>query len=222
MGRALRGFWMFLLPRAGSLWVLTGVFVLLAVLTGALWGNPSWVPAWVMGTYPILLLLLLFFSASSLGGPLLDLLLSMGRRRRDFWLAGECVLLVLSLVAWLLWCAVMELPHWLGGSYPDQLRLQLDLGGQCSRPLFLLACLTAPSAGAAVGALSSDSRILGDAAAAAALFITLVSAFGIYLFSISGGVDHGSTLPGALCLFFGAIWLSGQVMWSRSVGRRTI
>ena len=222
MKQAIRGLGVFLLPRTAALLGLTGGFGLLAILTGAFRGDASRSPAWLMGSYPILLLLVLFFSAWALGGPVLNLLLSMGCRRRDYWLAGEWIFLFLSLLAWLLWHIVLALPSWLGGTYSDQLRLQLDLGGQLSQQMFLFSCFAAPPAGAAAGVLSSDSRFLGRAAAAAALLITLLAGLGVYLFSISGGVDYGSQLPRSLCIFFGGVWLLGQILWGWAAHRRTL
>ena len=96
------------------------------------------------------------------------------------------------------------------------------LGGQLSQQMFLFSCFAAPPAGAAAGALSSDSRFLGRTAAAAALLITLLAGLGVYLFSISGGVDYGSQLPRSLCIFFGGVWLLGQILWGWAAHRRTL
>ena len=145
-------------------------------------------------TLPLMVLIMLFVFASSLCTSSMNLALSLGARRRDFFLAVQGILLLYAGVCWLLQLAVSAGPVLFQWSRPERWSILTALRGPhlLSYPLL---CLAALLAGCVCGLIFVRSKALGVLLFCAAGVLAI---FGItFLFVTSGtwGEAHLGVLP---------------------------
>lgn len=147
-------------------WVNLAVLLGLAavVLAGACaTGVPNGADG-LFGTYffsfPLMELLFAFVSSCNLCTANLNLGLSFGARRRDFFWALQGVLVFDTAVCWVLQLTLSVIPAAFGWASIDSWTILLSLGRQ---PLwvFPLLCLTALALGCLCGLVSVRSKLLG-------------------------------------------------------------
>ena len=140
-------------------------------------------------TLPLVVLIILFIFAFSLCTSNLNLALSLGARRRDFFLAVQGILLLYTGVCWLLQIAVSAIPvlfHW---SRPERWSILTALRGPnlFSYPLLCLAVLCL---GCICGLIFVYSKALGVIMVFAAAVLGLFGT--VFLFITSGTWDDSS------------------------------
>ena len=168
-------------------WINLGAILAFALIviagawcTGVPQGNQN-LFATYFSTFPLLSLIVLFIYSFGLTTSNLNLALSFGARRRDFFFAVQGILLLYTGVCWMLQVVMSSIPflfHW-----TDQERWQvlLSLGGFSSWA-YPLVCLAILCLGGLCGMLMVRSKLLGTLvlilalvaaiAATALLFIT--------------------------------------------------
>ena len=145
-------------------------------------------------TLPLVVLIMLFVFASSLCSSSMNLALSLGARRRDFFLAAQGILLLYTMVCWLLQILISAIPVLFQWSRPERWSILTALRGPhlLSYPLL---CLAALLAGCVCGLIFVRSKALGVLLFCAAGVLAI---FGItFLFVTSGtwGEAHLGVLP---------------------------
>lgn len=112
------------------------------------------------GSFPLMELLIGFIASFSLCTANLNLGLSFGARRRDFFWALQGVLVFDTAVCWVLQLTLSVIPAAFGWASIDSWTILLSLGRQ---PLwvFPLLCLTALALGCLCGLVSVRSKLLG-------------------------------------------------------------
>ena len=155
-------------------WVNLGAILLFALVVAAgAWGTgvsrgTSNLFATYYSTFPLLCLIILFIYSFGLTTGTLNLALSFGARRRDYFLAVQGVLLLYAGVCWLFQLVMASIPvlfHW---SQLERWQLLLSLGG-LSAWAYPLVCLTILCLGGLCGLLMARSRLLGTLVVAAAI-----------------------------------------------------
>ncbi len=157
-------------------------------------------------TLPLVVLIILYVFAFALCTSSMNLALSLGARRRDFFLAVQGILLLYTMVCWLLQIAVSAIPvlfHW---SRPERWSILTALRGPnlFSYPLLCLAVLLA---GCVCGLIFTRSKAAGVIIVFAAAVLGI---FGVtFLFVTSGtwGEAHLGVLP--VVLIAGAVAVAG-------------
>lgn len=136
------------------------------------------------GTFPLMTLIMLFLFSYALCTSNLNLALSFGARRRDFFFAIQGVLLLYAGVCWALQAVMSAIPDLFGWTSVDRWSFLMSLGGLTNWQ-YPLACLTIMTLGCLCGLLYVRSKgwgvlvmvvtILGGIAATMVLLIFLDS-----------------------------------------------
>lgn len=161
-------------------WINLGAILVFAlIVTAGAWctGVPQGASnlfATYFSTFPLISLIALFIYSFGLATSNLNLALSFGARRRDFFLAVQGILLLYTGVCWLLQVAMSSIPllfHW-----TDQKRWQvlLSLGGFSSWS-YPLVCLAILCLGVLCGMLMVRSKILGTLVLVLTLLIAIAA-----------------------------------------------
>lgn len=157
-------------------------------------------------TLPLVVLIILFIFAFSLCTSNLNLALSLGARRRDFFLAVQGILLLYTGVCWLLQIAVSAIPvlfHW---SRPERWSILTALRGPnlFSYPLLCLAVLLA---GCVCGLIFTRSKAAGVIIVFAAAVLGVFGVTFLFVTSDTWGEAHLGVLP--VVLTAGAVAVIG-------------
>ena len=157
-------------------------------------------------TLPLMVLIMLFVFASSLCTSSMNLALSLGARRRDFFLAVQGILLLYTMVCWLLQIAVSAIPvlfHW---SRPERWSILTALRGPnlFSYPLLCLAVLLA---GCVCGLIFTRSKAAGVIIVFAAAVLGVFGVTFLFVTSDTWGEAHLGVLP--VVLTAGAVAVIG-------------
>lgn len=173
-------------------------------------------------TFPLLCLIVLFIYSFGLTTSNLNLALSFGARRRDFFLAVQGILLLYTGVCWLLQGAMASIPllfHW-----TDQARWQilLTLGGFTSWS-YPLVCLAILCLGGLCGLLMVRSKLLGTLVLAVALVAAIASVALLFITAdlFEGGAGWG-TLPMILVLSMAVIIGASECFFWRIIHRHIV
>ena len=157
-------------------------------------------------TLPLVVLIILFIFAFSLCTSSMNLALSLGARRRDFFLAVQGILLLYTMVCWLLQIAVSAIPvlfHW---SRPERWSILTALRGPnlFSYPLLCLAVLLA---GCVCGLIFTRSKAAGVIIVFAAAVLGVFGVTFLFVTSDTWGEAHLGVLP--VVLTAGAVAVIG-------------
>lgn len=159
MRRSFRFLWQSTWPNLAALAGFAAVVTLGAVASGVPQGNKNIFQTYFSG-FPMMLLMVLFILSFALCTANLNLALSYGGRRRDFFWGLQGILLAYVLTAWLLQSAMSTLPA---------LMCWADLGrwtslmtfGKMAAWVFPLAAAAVMALGCMCGAVFGRSKVLG-------------------------------------------------------------
>lgn len=112
------------------------------------------------GTFPLMCLLILFILSFSLCTSNLNLALSFGAKRRDFFWAIQGNLLLYTGACWVLQAVMSAIPHRFGWTSVDRWSFLMSLGGLTNWQ-YPLACLTILCLGCLCGLLYARSKVWG-------------------------------------------------------------
>ena len=172
-------------------------------------------------TLPLVVLIILYVFAFALCTSSMNLALSLGARRRDFFLAVQGILLLYTMVCWLLQIAVSAIPvlfHW---SRPERWSILTALRGPnlFSYPLLCLAVLLA---GCVCGLIFTRSKAAGVIIVFAAAVLGVFGVTFLFVTSDTWGEAHLDVLP--VVLTAGAVAVVGVsegFLW-RTISRCTV
>ena len=170
---------------------------------------------------PLVVLIILYVFAFALCTSSMNLALSLGARRRDFFLAVQGILLLYTMVCWLLQIAVSAIPvlfHW---SRPERWSILTALRGPnlFSYPLLCLAVLLA---GCVCGLIFTRSKAAGVIIVFAAAVLGVFGVTFLFVTSDTWGEAHLGVLP--VVLTAGAVAVVGVsegFLW-RTISRYTV
>ena len=170
------------------------------------------------GCFPLIILLMMFLFAYALCTSNLNLALSFGARRRDYFLAVQGVLLLYTGVCWALQTVMSAIPDLFAWTSVDRWSFLMSLGG-LTNWRYPLACLTIMVLGCLCGLLYVRSRVWGGVVMILTMLGGVVATMVLLIFSDS---QPGS--PGALTaaiLNYGAVAVIAvcELMIWRTVNR---
>ena len=170
---------------------------------------------------PLTALLILFILAFNLCTGNLNLALSLGARRRDYFIALQGALLAYTGACWLLQIAVSLIPTAFAWANPQRWTILTALRGPhlWSYPLL---CLAALALGCACGMLFARSRVLGAIILTVSICLGILGTGFLYITSGTWGEANLGVLP--MLLTVGAVGVVGAsegFMW-RAISRCTV
>lgn len=173
-------------------------------------------------TLPMVLLIILYILSFALCTSSMNLALSLGARRRDFFFAVQGILLLYTGVCWVLQTVVSAIPvvfHW---ARPERWSILAALRGPhpWSYPLLCLAVLCL---GCVCGLIFARSRALGVLIITASAVLAM---FGVIFLFVTSGTWEGSNPWGVLPVVLtagavAAVGVSEGFLW-RSIQRYTV
>ncbi|MDY3905577.1 MAG: hypothetical protein SOZ47_02095 [Lawsonibacter sp.] len=170
------------------------------------------------GTFPLLTLIMLFLFSYALCTSNLNLALSFGARRRDFFFAIQGVLLLYAGVCWALQAVMSAIPDLFGWTSVDRWSFLMSLGGLTNWQ-YPLACLTIMTLGCLCGLLYVRSKGWGVLVMVVTILGGIAATMVLLIFS-----DSQPGTPGALtatiltCGSVGVIAVCELLIW-RTVHR---
>jgi len=213
MIRSLR--YLLLLNVLPSMGVLAGF----AVIVGggyALTGGESGLFENYFETFPFMLIMILFLLSFNLSTSNLNIGLSFGARRRDYFLAIQGAILTYAAGAVLLQKAVGIIPALMGVNLAETM-----FGGQ---PLwaFLLVCVAVLSSGCMVGLLYARSRAWGMVVMVTFLFVGIVGVVAFLLVINDSSFGIWGDLPWILSLMTVGLVVVSEYVVYRAVTRAVV
>ena len=170
------------------------------------------------GTFPLLTLIMLFLFSYALCTSNLNLALSFGARRRDFFFAIQGVLLLYAGVCWALQAVMSAIPDLFAWTSVDRWSFLMSLGGLTNWQ-YPLACLTIMTLGCLCGLLYVRSKGWGVLVMVFTILGGIAATMVLLIFS-----DSQPGTPGALtatiltCGSVGVIAVCELLIW-RTVHR---
>lgn len=170
------------------------------------------------GTFPLLTLIMLFLFSYALCTSNLNLALSFGARRRDFFFAIQGVLLLYAGVCWALQAVMSAIPDLFAWTSVDRWSFLMSLGGLTNWQ-YPLACLTIMTLGCLCGLLYVRSKGWGVLVMVVTILGGIAATMVLLIFS-----DSQPGTPGALtatiltCGSVGVIAVCELLIW-RTVHR---
>lgn len=158
------------------------------------------------GTFPLISLLVLFLYSFALCTSCLNLALSFGARRRDYFWAVQANMVVYAAAATALQAIMSAIPHLLGWQNIDKWAILLSLGNW-SGWVFPLLCLCLQILGSMCGLLQVRSKILGAIVMTAAMLVGIAATVLLLIAPLNSGHVWGQ-LPLAL----GAVTMTASVV----------
>lgn len=178
------------------------------------------------GAMPIMSAYILFFYSFTLCTSSLNLALSLGCRRRDYFWAVQGIVVFYAAVAWLLQLAMLVLPA--ADSWADQDRWSFLMGFSGGRLwVFPLVSLAAEAMGCLSGLVMARSRVAGGFAIFAAILVLMAGTVLLVVLSDYGGtwdfLLHGShaglwgSLPAVLLVLAAAVLIGSELYLWRTI-----
>ena len=173
MKRTFRFLWQFHWPNLAALVGFAAAVTLGAVASGVPQGNENIFQTY-FGGFPMMVLMLLFILSFALCTSNLNLALSCGARRRDFFWGIQGLLLAYTLTAWLLQNIMACIPVLM--RWTDFGRwTALMTFGKMSVWAFPLASMTVLALGCLCGLLFSRSKVLGSIVMVVAMLVSIAA-----------------------------------------------
>lgn len=148
-------------------------------------------------SFPLMTLLILFMYGLSLCSNYMDLALSMGARRKDFFWAVQGVLLVYTAVGWALQFLMSALPWLDNWADAGRFEIMMTFGGEVSFPML---CLVLSALGCATGPILANSKVWGTIIIVAAILLTMLV---LIMMMLLADTELWSIL---LCSSWGGLW----------------
>ena len=170
---------------------------------------------------PITVLLILFILSFNLCAGSLNLALSLGARRRDYFVALQGALVAYAGACWLLQIAVSLIPTAFSWANPERWTILIALRGPhlWSYPLLCLAVL---AVGCACGMVFTRSRVLGGIILFVAILLGILGTGFLFVTSGTWGEANLGILPVVLTAgAVGVVGASEGFLW-RAISRYTV
>ena len=204
----------------GAVLAFAAVVIAGAFATGVPSGAQNLFETYFAGL-PLTVLLILFILSFNLCSSNLQLALSLGARRRDYFVALQGALVAYAGACWLLQIAVSLIPTAFSWANPERWTILIALRGPhlWSYPLLCLAVL---ALGCACGILFARSRVLGGIILFVAILLGILGTGFLFVTSGTWGEANLGVLPILLTAgAAGVIGLCEAAMW-RFIARYTV
>lgn len=189
----------------GALLAFAAVVTVGAVVTGVPDGANNLFGTYY-GCFPLMSLMVLFLLSFALCTSCLNLALSFGGRRVDYFWALQVNMALCAGAATVMQAAMSAIPHLMGWQDVDRWTTMLSLSGQ-SPWIFFLIALCLQVLGGMCGLLQTKSKVLW---AIVLVAVVLVGIGAVVLLLLSS--NHGTEWWDGLPLIFGAALLLGAVV----------
>ena len=216
MEKSFRFLWQFSAPNLAVLVGFAAVVTVGAHLTSGGYDLNNMFATY-FGMFPLMSLMILFMFSLALCTSNLDMAVSFGARRRDFFWAIQAIMLLYALVVWVLQAIMSRLPAILGWQGLE--RWELLLGNGMNPFTYLLMAMTVFAMGCVCGLVYVRSRLWGTIVLL--VFVVLgVSSVVVTLFT----ADHRHTgvwgdLPWLLTVGFVVVFAACEAFLWRFVNR---
>ena len=171
--------------------------------------------------FPLMLILIAFLLSVGLCTSNLDMALSFGARRRDYFWAVQGAAAVYTLAYWAMQAAMTALPALLGWEKAAEWEVMMNLGGA---PFWVypLVAMTVLTAGCAMGPLFIKSRVWGAILMAASMVVGTGTV--VLLLFVSNHMETGlwGDLPVILAVIMVVIFLVSEWFIWRAVRRAVV
>lgn len=170
------------------------------------------------GCFPLIILLMMFLFAYALCTSNLNLALSFGARRRDYFLAIQLVMLLYTGVGWAIQIVMSAIPDLFAWTSVDRWSFLMSLGGLDSWR-FPLLCLATMAAGCLCGLLYVRSRVWGIVVIVLTMVVGIAAVMVLLLFADAQPGSPGGLVASALtCGAVAVIAVCELLIW-RTVNR---
>lgn len=205
----------------GALLAFALVVIVGSWCTGVPQGNQN-LFATYFSTFPLLCLIVLFIFSFGLTTSNLNLALSFGARRCDFFLAVQGILLLYTGVCWLLQVVMSSIPFLFHWTQQERWSVLLSLGGFSSWA-YPLVCLSILCLGGLCGMLMVRSKLLGTLV----LLLAIVAAIAatVLLFITADLFDSNAgwgSLPLILAVVMAVIVGVSECFFWRTINRHIV
>lgn len=169
------------------------------------------------GCFPLLTLIILFIYSFALCTISLNLALSFGAKRRDFFLSIQGILLLYTGMSWALQAVMSAIPDRFGWASVDRWSILMSLGG-LTNWRYPVICLAISCLGCLCGLIIVRSKVLGAVIVVATMLISISAAI---LLIIVSDADFGlwGQLPFFLTLGGTAVVVVCEAVIWRAVSR---
>lgn len=208
-----------------NLGILIG-FAVVVTLGAYATGVPAGLPAGsgnlfqtYFSCFPLMMLLIIYMYTFALCTSCLNLGLSMGGRRRDFFWAIQGILLLYAAVCWAIQLLMSALP-WLGNwNEPGRWSSLMSFGGRLW--VFPALCVMLGVLGCISGLIFARSKVWGTIIIVVAMLLGIVGVAVLLLNGEFGFFEHGpwAVLPAALLGVTAAAAVIGETVMWRTVYR---
>lgn len=171
-----------------------------------------------LSAFPLMELIILFIYSFALCTSNLNLALSFGARRRDFFWAIQGAMLVYTLVCWGIQQVLSLIPGAFGWSNLDRWDTMLSLGGQ-PMWLFPLACLTILAMGCLCGLVFVRSKLWGTVILISAMLVGMAATVLLMITADMARVGLWGDLPLLLAVGMAVVAVVCEVLIRRTVFR---
>lgn len=230
MKKSFRFLWQFSWANLAVLAGFAAAVTLGAVASGVPQGNENIFQTY-FGGFPMIALMVLFILSFALCTSNLNLALSCGARRRDFFWGMQSILLAYTLTAWLLQSAMSAIPALMHWSDLGRWTALMTFGNMATW-VFPLTSMTVLALGCLCGLLFGRSKVLGSIVIVAAMFLSvavmvllMVTAGNeVNFYSLDGSapdvtLSPWGRLPLYLGLGLGAVFLASEYLIWRFIRR---
>lgn len=172
------------------------------------------------GGFPFCVLIMLYLFAFALCTSNLNMGLSFGAKRRDFFWAIQAVLLVYTLASWGLQAFMSSIPIRFGWANVDSWTVLMNLGNVS--PLYYpLVLMSLMSLGCLVGLVFIRSKIWGVVLMVASMLV-FIAALVLLLLASDKTIHLWGDLPGVLTLIMVVILAVSEIFIWRTVNRSVV
>lgn len=217
MKASFRYLWQFTWPNLGIIAALAGALTLLTAWQGGgELGSGSFFGTY-FGMFPLMALLIIFLLSTTLTSACLDMAVSFGGLRRDFFWALQGSMAAYTLTCWGLQKLLAQVPVLLNWANREDWQMLLNLGEQ---PWwwYPLTCMTAFGAGSLCAMLMARSRVLGVLALAAVCLFGVASVVFLMLTTFNDFHLWGD-LPWLIPLLMAVVFVGCEVLLRRYIHR---
>lgn len=230
MKKSFRFLWQFSWVNMAVLAGFAAAVTLGAVASGVPQGNVNIFQTY-FGGFPMMALMVLFILSFALCTSNLNLALSCGARRRDFFWGMQSILLAYTLTAWLLQSAMSAIPALMHWSDLGRWTALMTFGNMATWA-FPLTSMTVLALGCLCGLLFSRSKVLGSivmvvamlVSIAAVMLLMFAAGYEMALYFMDGSapdiiLSPWGRLPLYLGLGLGAVFLVSEYLIWRFIRR---
>lgn len=200
MVKSFRFLWQFIWVNLAAILGFAAIVIVGCYLTGVTRGAENLFKSYFQA-FPLMMLFMVYIYGFALCTSNLNLALSFGAGRRDFFWAVQGTILLYAAVCWLLQIFMSSLP--VLGNWSQQGRLWIMGSGSAWTGIFPLLCLTALVLGCLSGLAMARSRVMGVILIVVAAVVLLIGT--IILFVVTDLAMWVFLLGGEWSMIWGSL-----------------